>query len=820
MKKLLLAALSFLMTSVPAVALVWYDGSNAVSYQVNGKTSPVVGVALDMFRSDMAQVTGKPAVASKKGVIQVFQLDKNPNMVAKLQKSGCPAADVQGKMDSFWIGIRGGQIHVLGNNGRGCAYGLLELSRMAGVSPWVWWGDVVPEKRSRLTLDDGFTTMQSPSVAYRGIFINDEDWSLREWSSKTFEPIGVKGSIGPRTYKEIFKLLLRLRANMIWPAMHEGTTGFFTVKGNQAVADSCGILIGTSHCEPLLRNNVAEWDVKQRGAYNYITNGESVRQYWTERLKEVAGTEDFFTIGMRGIHDGSMEGVKTPEEKLTGLQQVIDDQRVLLAKYINKDVTKIPQVFIPYKEVLEIMESGLRVPDDVTLMWCDDNYGYMTRLSDADQQRRSGGGGVYYHLSYWGRPHDYLWLTTTQPGLIYSEMRAAYDHNARKLWIANCHDPKVAAYDLEFFLDMAWNINAIKPNTICQHLEHWLCTQFGMKAGKQLAPVMESFYNLCSMRRPEFMGWNQVELDKKKYARGWSPVSDTEFSPTEFGGELDRYVNRYAELCQKVKEVSMDIRPELQDAYFAAVSYPVCAAAAMAEKQLLAQVSRNTEDTASKSAANRSMSAYQEIQRLTAYYNNELSGGKWKGLMSMEPRGLYVFGEPTLPMPANGDLMLDYHRYERPTDVPDGDDFVARNASSYTSASCSLVPIQLLGHSMQAVPLPKGETVTYHFEAKQEGDAVLYTAMIPTQPNDKGDLRYAVSIDGAKPTVISLKEKYRSEFWKLSVLRGQALKRTNVRLSKGAHTLTIQALDDHIILDQWMVDFKPSRKFYLIPSRK
>lgn len=822
MSKLLQALLCLfvMMIADTASAVVWYDGSVPVSYNVNGKSSAVVDVALDMFSSDMELVTDHHAVADKNGVIQVYQLDKNANLSGRLTKMGCPVADVLDKMDAFWIGVRDGKIAVVGNNGRGCAYGLLELSRMAGVSPWVWWGDVVPERKPLLTLDDNFTTFQSPSVAYRGIFINDEDWSMREWSSKTFEPTGVKGSIGPRTYKEIFKLLLRLRANMIWPAMHEGTTGFFTVKGNQAVADSCGILIGTSHCEPLLRNNVAEWNVKERGAYNYITNGETVRNYWTERLKEVAGTENFFTIGMRGIHDGSMEGVKTADEKLKGLQQVIDDQRELLKRYINKEVPRIPQVFIPYKEVLEILESGLNVPDDVTLMWCDDNYGYMTRLSDSEQQQRSGGGGVYYHLSYWGRPHDYLWLTTTQPGLVYSEMKAAYDHNCRKLWIVNCHDPKVAAYDLEFFLDMAWNINCVQSNTVARHLEQWLCTQFGKKAGKELAPVMTAYYQLCGMRRPEFMGWNQVELDRKAYSRGWSPVGDTEFSFTEFGDELDRYVNRYAFLCRRVKEISMDIRPDLQDAYFAAVSYPVCAAAAMAEKQLEAQRSRCSEGEESLNAAERSMSAYHELRRLTDYYNNELSGGKWKGLMSMEPRGLYVFGIPTLPVSAKGDMMADYHRYALPTDVPEGDDYVARDASSYSSASGSLSPIQMLGHSMLAVPLPKGETVSYMFETKQSGDAVLYTAMIPTQPNDKGDLRYSVAIDDGEPVVISLKEKYRSEFWKLSVLRGQALKKTPVRLSKGIHKLTVKALDDHIIIDQWMVDFQKNRQFYLIPVGK
>ena len=820
MKKILIVcALTAMITSAVRAQIVWFDGQHPVSYQVVGKTDPVVKIALEMFESDMQQVTGMKAVAAKKATIVV--------------KQG------KGQDDGFRLSVKNGQIWVEGHNGRGAAYGLLELSRMAGVSPWVWWGDVVPEKKTRLVFDETFTYEHTPSVAYRGIFINDEDWSLRNWAWKTYENNGVFGQMGPKTYKAIFQLLLRLRANTIWPGMHTGTPGFFTIAGNKEMADSCGILIGTSHCEPLLRNNVAEWNHSVRGAYNYITNREQVQQYWIERLKEVKGSEEFFTIGMRGIHDGSMEGVKTKNEKLEGLQQVIDDQRELIRKYYDKNVEKVPQVFIPYKEVLEILESGLRVPDDVTLMWCDDNYGYMTRLSDEEQQKRSGGGGVYYHLSYWGRPHDYMWLTTTQPGLVYSEMKAAYDHNCRKLWIVNVHDPKVAAYDLELFLDMAWDIESLTPSpspngegskmTLEQHLERWLCTQFGEQVGKQLFPVMKEFYKLCGIRKPEFMGWTQVELsDRKAYPRGRSHVIDTEFSETEFGNEMNRYLIRFSELAQFVDVYAKDIRPELRDAYFAHIQYPVKASAAMAAKMLYAQKARSRyqgqtdkamegREDYMKIMATASVRAYREIQALTRQYN-AMGNGKWQGIMNMMPRDLPVFNPPTLPYLPE-DLTLKAPALKEST--PAGNDFVAKNAYSYSQASDGCQPIQMLGHSMNAVSIPKGSELIYEFESplplEGQGEAVLYTAMIPTQPNDKGDLRYQVQLDNEEPVVISLKEKYRSDFWKLSVLRGQALKQTPVKLSKGMHTLRLKALDDHIIADQWMVDFKKDRKFYVIP---
>ena len=810
MKRLLLTFFFFYVVCavVTASDVVWFDGQHPVSYQVAGKVDPVVKIALQMFSSDMEMVTGMKPVASKSATIRIVQ--------------------GKGSDDGFRISInKQRQILIEGHNGRGAAYGLLELSRMAGVSPWVWWGDVVPERQARLSMPDTFSYEHTPSVAYRGIFINDEDWSLRNWAWKHYEKTDQFGAMGPKTYKAIFQLLLRLRANAIWPGMHTGTPGFFTIKGNKEMADSCGILIGTSHCEPLLRNNVAEWDHAKRGAYNYITNREQVQQYWIERLKEVKGSEEFFTIGMRGIHDGSMEGVHTKKEKLEGLQQVIDDQRELIKKYYDKNVESVPQVFIPYKEVLEIMESGLKVPDDVTLMWCDDNYGYMTRLSDEEQQKRKGGGGVYYHLSYWGRPHDYMWLTTTQPGLVYSEMKAAYDHNCRKLWIVNVHDPKVAAYDLEFLLDMAWDINSIQPQTIDQHLLQWLCTQFGEEVGNGVFPAMKELYRLCGIRKPEFMGWTQVELsDRKAYPRGRSHVIDTEFSESEFGNEMNRYLQDYAAISKTIVDVEKSVRPELKDAYFAHVKYPVLAAKAMADKMLYAQKARSKymgqtdkamegREDYMKATAATSIRAYREIQELTRQYN-ALGSGKWQGIMNMMPRDLNVFNPPILPYLPE-DLSLKAPALSTTTSM--GNDYVARNACDYKPKTSELKPqtIQMLGHSMNAVSIPKDGEITFEFETVMEGDATLYTAMIPTQPNDKGDLRYQVQLDNQEPVVISLKEKYRSEFWKVSVLRGQALKQTPVNVAKGKHTLKIKALDDHIIMDQWMLDFKKDRKFYVIP---
>lgn len=817
---------------------VWFNGRQAITYSISKSVSPVVTVALDMFVGDMKQVTGvlPQKVSTGTSAVRIIQLDKHQAIVKELKRSGVPVDNLKAKKDAFFIKVTGDsgqrQLLVVGSDGRGTAYGILELSRLAGVSPWVWWGDVTPMQKEYLSVPADYTTFQSPSVEYRGIFLNDEDWSLQPWSWKNFEPSDIKGRIGARTYKEIFKLLMRLRANAIWPGMHGITTPFYFVPGAKEAADSCGILIGTSHCEPMMRNNVGEWKVSERGDYNYMTNREGVQSYWIERLKEAGTYENFYTMGMRGIHDSGMEGVKTLQEKTDALQQVINDQRELLAKYVNKNVTKIPQAFVPYKEVLQIMENGLQVPEDITLIWCDDNYGYMTRLSDKEQQKRSDGAGVYYHLSYWGRPHDYMWLCTTQPGLVYNEMKQAYDCNARRLWVVNVHDLKPAAYNLELFLDMAWNIHSVSPSTLKEHQKNWLCREFGQEAGEKLLPVMLEFYRLCGIRKPEFMGWNQVELDKRKYTKGWSPVENTDFSLTEFGGELDRYLESYDAIKKIVSEVESVIPQGRKDAFFAQIKYPVFGAAAMSVKMLEAQRARCifpgscdttlwTREDRLMAACAKSIRAYQEIRELTDYYNNELAGGKWKYSMCHNPRDLYVFYPPTVPVWLTDNELEKYASLDNPVSLPleeaAKDSCIVSNACAYSKASEGVEIIQSLGHSMNAVSLPKGQTITFEFESLWEGEAVLRTAVIPTQPNDKGDIRFCVSIDGEASRVCSFKEGFRTEAWKQNVLRGQAVRNTEHTLTKGRHTLSITALDDHVLIDQWMIDFKPERAFYVFP---
>ena len=823
------------MGTLILLAFLWFGGNGPLTYTVSRNADPVVGVAVEMLQGDLQEVTGmRPQPAKTGATLRIVQYDRERTNLSRLGIPAAIADSLRFVREAFYVGTHGRQLVVVGSDARGTAYGVLEVSRLAGVSPWIWWGDARPEKRDRLEVPDGWSTFQHPSVEYRGLFLNDEDWAFRPWSAQTYSPQPDRLTISADTYRQVCKLLLRLRANTLWPGMHPGTTAFFQVPGARQMADSLGILIGTSHCEPLLRNNVGEWDVSARGRYNYLTNRQAVLDYWTERLQEV-DRDNLFTIGMRGIHDGSMEGLERAslDEKTAALQQVIDDQRVLLQKHIDRDLTKIPQMFMPYKEVLEIMENGLRVPDDVTIVWCDDNYGNMTRLSDAAQQRRSGGAGVYYHLSYAGRPHDNLWLSTAQPGLIYHEMMEAYRHNVRKLWVANVHDPKVAAYDLEFFLDLAWNVNNVQPETVPDHLERWLAREFGTAAAAKAAPALQEYYRLCAMRHPEFFGWSQVELsDTQRFPGGLSKPVNTEFSFSEFGGEAQRYIDRFRAVRRTVEDATALVPARSRDAWFAAVQYPVGGAESMAEKMLYAQRARQrarstyspyvwTPDTTQLAAAALSLTAYRDIRERTRQFNEELAGGKWRGLMCDHPRDLPLYWAPDLPVSLTDAEIAkwraygqDWHASEAPAS---GQDYYAANACDYSAATAPVRPVRSLGHSGRAVPVPKGASLRYDFRTEGSGRAVIRVAVIPTQALDKGDIRFSVSVDGGAPQVVSIKEPYRSDRWKENVMRGQAVVTVPVELAAGAHTLTLAAVDDHIIFDQWMADFKPARRFYLFP---
>ena len=732
----------------------------------------VVQTALKLFIRDYQSVfSASAAVDARQGNIIVGTVGKSP----LLKAVSADVSALTGKKQAFLLQVLpDGKLLVAGSDSHGTAYGIMELSRLIGVSPWEWWADVTPEKKISFVLPAEYQTLQSPSVEYRGIFINDEDWGLMPWSSQTYEPSDIKGHIGPKTNARIFELLLRLRANTYWPAMHECTLPFFLTEGNRKVAEEYGIFIGSSHCEPMVCSAAGEWRRRGQGDYDYVNNSASVYKFWEDRVKEVAQQGNIYTLGMRGVHDGQMQGAKTVAEQKAVLERVLKDQRGLLQKYVNKDVTTIPQAFIPYKEVLDIYNAGLQVPDDVTLIWCDDNYGYIRHFPTAEERARKGGNGIYYHVSYWGRPHDYLWLGTFSPYLLHQQMKLAYDRGIQKMWVLNVGDIKPAEYQIELFLDMAWNIDEVNEIGVTAHLKSWLEREFGSNCAEELLPAMEAHYQLSYIRKPEFMGNTREEERDPKY----KVIKDLPWSEQTISERL----RSYTVLSDVVERIESNIPADRQDAYFQLVKYPVQAAAQMNRKILTAQFARH-----SKADWRQSDAAFDSIASLTQQYNS-LQNGKWNRMMDFQPRKLPVFKRvehtsATEPMMTDRKMLCKWNAMECTYGKP--------------------VPYEGLGYERKAAGIRKGSSLTFAFDDYGKDSVEVEIRLLPSHPLDEKQLRFAISVDEAVPQTVSYETKGRSEEWKENVLRNQAIRKVTLPINKQAsHKLVITALDEGVVLDQ------------------
>jgi len=523
---------------------------------------------------------------------------------------------------------------IAGSDRRGTAYGVFELSRRIGVSPWSWWADVPPARRTALHVPPERVRIGPPAVKYRGIFINDEMWGIRPWAAETFAPDEGQG-LGPKTYARIFELLLRLRANHLWPAMHRGTIPFNGYPGNRVVADDHAIVMGSSHIEPLLRNNIAgaEWDREGGGEWNYETNAEAIRAYWARRLETNGKFENVYTLGMRGKDDEPMKGGATVREKIALMERIFADQRALLARHVNPDPAKVPQVFIPYTEVLGLYDAGMKVPDDAILCWPDDNFGYIRRLPTAAEQARSGGSGVYYHLQWLnGATTAYTWLNTTPPSLIWEEMNKAWEYGARTLWVLNVGDIKPGEIGTEFFLDMAWNPRRWRHDNIRDFLVEWAARDLDAGAAPEIAAILDEHFRLGYTRRPEHLVQYRAE----------QPLRYSWFSHDLHNDEAQQRLDRYADLARRAQAVHDQLPRERKDAFFQLVLYPVQCAALMNEKVICAD--RNARCAAQGRAgaagyAARARAAEARIVELTTHYNTGLHtvSNRWKRMMSPAP---------------------------------------------------------------------------------------------------------------------------------------------------------------------------------------
>lgn len=783
-------------------ASVYYDDEE--SYQVVR--------AIGDLKRDIAMVTGSEGRQSQI-VVGTYGTKTISNLIAK---GVLKEQDLKGKWESYVITVtneKNPRLVIAGSDKRGTIYGIYDVSQRIGVSPWYWWADVPVTKNPDASVDCDYYASGEPTVKYRGIFINDEDWGLKPWSSTNFEK--ELGDIGPKTYAKVCELLLRLKANMLAPAMHSCTGAFYSHPESKVVCDSFGIIITTSHCEPLLLNNAAksEWDEQRDGDWNYKTNKETIYKKWDDRLAEASQYENIYTTAMRGVHDAGLRGNLPMEERVPLITKVIEDQRQLLEKHIGKPATEIPQIFVPYKETMDIYENGLQVPEDITLVWVDDNYGYMKRVSNPEEQKRSGGAGVYYHLSYLGAPHDYLWINTTPPVLMYEELKKAYDHGADRYWLLNVGDIKPMELGMQTFFDMAWNIHAFDIDNVNTHQAKMLANIFGKD---NFQSILDTYLRLAWSRKPEYMGW-EYEWDDKAHT-GLKP---TEFSFQNFSEAQQRLAD-YQRISDEVEQIGEKIKGKSEKwaaAFFELVQHPVQGAYQMNRKFLMAQLNQELlaeGHTAEANWAARQMeAAYDSIDALNHRYN-ELLDGKWRGMMALAPAFCALFHlkpEVTYTEGA-GEEPLDL----TPKSQPLGDCYLIELAD-YQSKSDDAKLVKGIGYDWQVMQL--GE-VTYQFPQIDADSIDVFFYAVPFWPIYKGKSnRIAVSIDGGEPQVFENKFAEYSRSWKDQVMRNGIGCRLHFAIDKQAaqHTITFKALDPGQMIQKVILDWGGLQPSYIGPQK-
>lgn len=546
---------------------------------------------------------------------------------------------------------------IAGSDKRGTIYGIYELSEMIGVSPWYWWGDVPIEKKNQVVLPAAkLNKTEKPDVKYRGIFLNDEE-NFTSWSEKFENKTDSPGTPNANTYSYVFEIMLRLKANILWPAMHEKSDAFNAyvnektgVSYNAEMAERYGVIMGSSHAEMLLCCNPTEWVPwceKNKGKYNlkkldndwkksydYTVNPEAMNAYWEDRVASNYKFENTYTIGLRAVHDAgilcsALGPSATFQQKAEVVKRAVTAQLAILKKYEQKyqeetgEKKEFPKVFCPYKEAAEYYKYDLGLPDDTIILWCDDNYGYVRQYPTEEEQQKYAGSGVYYHVSYWGWPCSYLWMATTPLSLMYEEMHKSYTAGSDDYWILNVGDLKPSEIPMEFFLDMAWDVDSVHGEDPAVYMAEKFQRDFTLSAeeARTLADLLTEAYQLGFIKKPEFAGLNQ----------------GTEFSVTDYGDEGQQFVSQWEELNKKSSAIYQKLPENEKAAYYQMIHYMIRSSMLTARKTVYAQKSRVYKQQGrflSVSAyAKLAEEAYRQVIQDVDYFNYELSSGKWKNIL-------------------------------------------------------------------------------------------------------------------------------------------------------------------------------------------
>ncbi len=698
-----------------------------------------VKMAVENLRHDLKAVTGSANAPVVVATIGKSKLAKKYKLQSK---------ELQGKWEQYLIFTDKGKLVILGSDKRGTIYGIYELSRQIGVSPWYWMADAPIQKHEQLFAKSGIYTDGEPKVKYRGIFINDEWPSFGTWCNNLF------GGINSKAYARIFELMLRLKANYFWPAMWDSRFNEDDPLSPQ-LADDMGIVMGTSHHEPMMRAHKEYVYRKDSiGAWDYATNKANLDRFFEEGLERNKAYDNLITIGMRGDGDVAM-GNGNDEDNMKTLKDVVDGQREIIERVYKKPASEVPQLWAIFTEVQRYYDAGFTVPDDVTLLFCDNNWGYIRRTGPEKEQARKGGMGMYYHIDMNGGPWNDRWINTTTAAKIREQLNLAYQTGIDRIWIINVGDLKPKEMPIDFIMHYAWNPDDYPADKIDQYMVDWARSIFGGEYAREIADIVTEYSNMNLERKPEVqrVGIYSVET-----------------------GEAQRMFNRWDELEKRALSLSKKMPAEMQDAFYQLVEYPAVASAGVAKIYLAATLGDSIT----------MQTLFERDKQMTDKYNKVIAGGKWYGMMLDKHIGYRMWSMPkenTLPQVAQplgktgitaSETAIMAHDYTRRTATDDAH-WVFLPGLGRGKGNMGIEPV-----TAKSRPLGDGATLEYDIHFSQSGKQKLALGILPTNDvNPARGLRIGVRVDDGEMQTIDARQGYVdtfNEYTKENIARSKVLK--------------------------------------------
>ena len=798
---------------------------NKVEIYMDANDCKGVSYAANALVKDIIKVSGSKAVltsdaglkdkdAAGKPTILVGTIGHSAAIDQLIRQKRINGNLLKGKREKFIITLVDGQLVIAGSDRRGTIYGIYELSQQMGVSPWYDWADVPVVHHDSIFVNKGVYTDGEPAVRYRGIFLNDEAPCLTSWVKNTYGT-----DYGDhRFYQRVFELILRLRGNMMWPAMW-GWAFYADDPENEKTADEMGVVMSTSHHEPMARNH-QEYARNRKGwgPWNYQKNKENLQKFFREGIERMKGTEQIVTIGMRGDGDEAM----SDEADTRLMTNIINDQRKIIADVTGKKASETPQVWALYKEVLDYYDKGMKVPDDVTLLLCDDNWGNVRRVPNAKERKHKGGWGLYYHVDYVGAPRNSKMLNVTPVQNPWEQLTLAYENGIDRLWILNVGDLKPMEYPISQFMDMAWNPRKYDVNNITRHTRDWCAQQFGESQADEAARILNLICKYNGRCTPEMLDKNTYSLEN---------------------GEWQEVVNQYLQLEADALRQYNSLPASYHDAYRQIILFPIELMSNL-HQMYFAQAQNNALYKQGNPKANvwadECERFFKRDSIICDYYNHKMAGGKWNGMMTQKHIGYTswndAFEKDTCPQlfrvstkdgviisENNGVVEIEAPYYNSKTDA--------------TEAKWTEIPF--MGKSVSAMTLMpytksvKGASITYKFKLKAEkasdgnasnGKQKVRIHVITKSTLDylnKGGLTYGVSLDGTSPVEVNfnkdLNEKpeniYNIYYPTIATrIVDKVIELELPASSDGIHTLTLTPNDPAIVFEKIVIDGRGGKK--------